>query len=49
MSARPSLREQWRDLSIHDRYAVAMFAVLFGVPGLALLVTVIALLWTVLT
>lgn len=49
MSDYLSLRAQWRALSVHDRYAVAMFTVLFVVPGVALLCAGLALLWTVLT
>lgn len=45
----PDLRAQWRDLSVHDRYAIAMFGVLYVIPGLALLGFLVALAWEVLT
>lgn len=44
-----SLRAQWRALSVHDRYAVAMFTVLFILPGVTLLGAGLVLLWTVVT
>lgn len=39
-----SLRQQWRALSVHERYQVAMFVALVGIPGLALAVTIVVIL-----
>lgn len=38
-----SLRQQWRGLSLHERYQVAMFVALVGVPAVALFVCLVVI------